>query len=122
MTGAPADADRAVVNGAASVSAVPASVPSASMNVLGSIGYFDAPSQVAPAYDPGAEAICPVCNERIGDEPRLCRSLMVGMNRSYFFSYHVRCKGDPRKLDEIESLVVSELFDCDEAGGFNVGK
>lgn len=84
------------------------------MNVLGSIGYFDAPGQQVPAHDPGASGICPVCQQSIGEKPRLCRSLMVSFERSYFFSYHTECK-DAAKLDEIEAKVVDELFDWDEA-------
>lgn len=83
-------------------------------NYLGSIGYFDSPDQDEPKFDPAEKGICPLCQEEIGDRERLCRSLMVSMKRSYFFSYHKECRDD-EKLKVVEEAVVGELFDWDEA-------
>lgn len=83
-------------------------------NYLGSIGYFDSPTQSEPAFDPAEKGICPLCQEEIGDKPRLCRNLMVSTKRSYFFSYHTACRDDD-KLKEVEDAVVTELFDWDDA-------
>jgi hypothetical protein len=65
-------------------------------NYLDSIGYFDKPEQVEPAFDPAGNGICPLCQEKIGDRPRLARSLMVSTKRSYFFSYHTECRDDDK--------------------------
>lgn len=83
-------------------------------NYLGSIGYFDSPKQTEPKFDPAENGICPLCQEHIGAEPRLCRSLMVSSKRSYFFSYHERCRDD-EELKKVEEAVVTELFDWDDA-------
>lgn len=83
-------------------------------NYLGSIGYFDSPTQEEPAMDPAGEGVCPLCQEKIGNRPRLCRNLMVSTKRSYFFSYHEACRDD-EKLKEVEEAVVTELFDWDDA-------
>ncbi len=79
--------------------------------VLASLGYFDAPGQTEPVHDP---KLCAICGEAIGDEARLCRSLMVSFKRSYFFTYHVRCKDDDL-LTKAEHIAVDEMFDCDDA-------
>jgi hypothetical protein len=61
------------------------------MNIF---GYFDAPEQTIPAFDPGLEVQCPFC--LIGlEEPMVCTSLMrvdrFG-GRSYFYRAHKPCK------------------------------
>lgn len=69
-------------------------------------GYFDAPGQEKPAFDP---AVCVICEQPTGDQPRLCRSLMlVNGERSYFFSYHTACRDDAA-LDRIEGELVDEI-------------
>lgn len=82
-------------------------------SALTSVGWFDKPDQEQPAFDPGENGTCPLCHNKIGSEPRLCRSLMVSSSRSYFFSYHARCRDDA-KLEQIENTVVSELLDMDQ--------
>ena len=83
-------------------------------NYLGSIGYFDSPEQTEPKFDPAEKGICPLCQNEIGSERRLCRDLMVSTKRSYFFSYHEKCRDD-EKLKEVTDAVVTELFDWDDA-------
>lgn len=68
-------------------------------------GYFDAPGQTEPVYDPGLEAPCPVCHKRIGeftpDNPNIKTiSIMLEFDpelghfrgdRSYFYRVHKAC-------------------------------
>lgn len=68
-------------------------------------GYFDSPHQEAPpAYDPGLDALCPVCNKPIGEftpnTPNIKTiSLMLVdpelgyflADRSYFYRVHKVC-------------------------------
>lgn len=75
-------------------------------DLLKSVGYFDAPGQKAPVKD--SETCC-LCHAPLLDEKRLCRSLMLlGGKKSYFFSYHERCRDMP-KLQEIEYQLIDEF-------------
>ena len=85
-------------------------------NLVGSIGWFDSPGQDEPAFDPAENGTCPLCQARMGDERRLCRSMMpIGGRRSYFFSYHERCK-DMAALELVEEAVVDAMFQMDGGG------
>lgn len=58
-------------------------------------GYFDAPGQERPAFDPGRGVPCPICLHALADKPVRCTSLMlVGDDRSYFFRAHKQCWDD----------------------------
>jgi hypothetical protein len=59
-------------------------------------GYFDDPSQIKPAYDPGFEIACPYCKvELIASftSPPVTISMMVAdqPQRSYFYRAHRTC-------------------------------
>lgn len=57
------------------------------------VGYFDQPGQVAPAFDPGLDAQCLACWKPLRGQPRVTISLMweEWRERSYFFRVHKAC-------------------------------
>ena len=57
------------------------------------VGYFTAPEQRTPAFDPGLDVPCPVCGEPLSNgEPLREISLMPrGHARSYFYRLHKAC-------------------------------
>lgn len=59
----------------------------------GIFGYFDRPDQATPTFDPGRDALCPICLGVCGSERKLVTiSLMKeGDSRSYFFRAHKSC-------------------------------
>ena len=75
-------------------------------------GYFDAPGQSTPAFDPGLNAPCPFCTAAVGDGRRVVTiSLRPDGNRSYFYRAHKDCyeQADPDEITNIESIAVDEL-------------
>ncbi len=75
-------------------------------------GYFDAPGQETPAFDPGTNAPCPFCTAAVGDGRRVVTiSLRPDGNRSYFYRAHKDCyeQADPDEITNIESIAVDEL-------------
>lgn len=80
--------------------------------MITSLGYFADASDI-PAFDPGADGDCPICDKKIGNEERSARSLMlVGGSKSWFFSYHKACY-DYGKLYEIEMQAIMEIDDAE---------
>lgn len=70
-------------------------------------GYFDAPHQTSPAYDPGREAICPECLRALGDDPVRTHSLVVpGDKRCFFWRVHKACETD-ELIDRVEGALVA---------------
>jgi hypothetical protein len=74
-------------------------------------GYFDAPYQEIPAYDPGLGVDCPVCNRPLS-RPVVTTSLMVpGDGRSYFYRMHKACRAGltPEAETNIDSVLVDAV-------------
>ena len=58
------------------------------------LGYFTAPGQVDPVYDPGPDAPCPVCGDCLASREDVTTiSLMWGDQRvlALFYRCHRRC-------------------------------
>jgi hypothetical protein len=77
-------------------------------------GYFTEPTQTIPEFDPGLDALCPICAKALDANDVRTISLMVpDDDRSYFYRVHRscheplsktdRCKVDGRLIDAIYS-------------------
>jgi len=71
-------------------------------------GYFTAPEQTEPVYDPGISAPCPICSSTLDAIDVRTISLMVpGDSRSYFYRVHRSCH---EPLSEAERIKVDGLL------------
>lgn len=72
-------------------------------------GYFDAPEQTVPTFDPGLDAPCPICGEgNITLNTVRTISLMIPSgDRSYFYRVHRSCH---EPLSEAERCKVDGLL------------
>jgi len=71
-------------------------------------GYYNAPGQSVPEYEPGLDIDCPVCNFKLR-LPVVTISLMRdGDNRSYFFRAHRYCwnNASVETRTNIESVII----------------
>lgn len=80
--------------------------------MLPMFGYFTAPEQTEPVYDPGLEVNCPACNQRLS-RPMVTPSLMVpGDSRSYFYRMHKACSDSitPEQESNIDGLLIDAIY------------
>jgi len=81
-------------------------------------GYYDAPEQTKPQFDPGDNALCPLCDKSLhdpvvtvslvlGDADLLGEAISVSIHdvRSYFYRMHKEC---------YENASQDELQRCDD--------
>lgn len=71
-------------------------------------GFFESSKQVVPAFDPGLEVLCPLCERKL-ERPVVTISFMrPGIGHSYFYRLHKQCSdaADPAKITAIESAVI----------------
>ena len=71
------------------------------------VGYFDAPEQTKPAFDPGVDVPCPGCVEKLSDPMRTDSIFPIG-NKSYFFRFHKKC-ANRKGTRRLEAFIVDEL-------------
>lgn len=75
-------------------------------------GYFDAPEQTTPAFDPGLDAKCPVCGKTVGRVNIKTISVMLrGDMRSYFYRVHKACY-DPLTAEQqadVDGLIIDAV-------------
>lgn len=80
-------------------------------NDISLFGYFDDKSDT-PAYDPGLDAICIYCREKL-ESPVVTPSLMIpGDNRSYFYRLHKECSQkmqDEGSEGHYDSLIIDSI-------------
>lgn len=70
------------------------------MSDLSKFGYFDAPGQIEPAYDPGLDIDCPFCHRILrGGDVRFQSLMCMEDSRSYFYAYHWPCRQTASEAD-----------------------
>src|SRR5207253_1542630 len=72
-------------------------------------GYYDAPGQTEPTFDPGLDVLCPfcLCSLRSGQVQTV--SLMLpGDVRCFFYRVHKECRAQAseKEIDEIEGALI----------------
>lgn len=85
----------------------------------GILGWFDAPHQRVPAYDPGPFTPCAYCGGALSDDDvrtiNLCPLEGAGVGKSFFWRVHRTCdEADKAKggvgLDGVMLDKISEMF------------
>lgn len=82
-------------------------------------GYFDAPEQEAPAFDPGLDVPCAYCLKPLSRPMRAISLMKPGDGRSYFYRAHKDCY-DHASADEVcdlESSLIDTLPPNDKVSG-----
>lgn len=71
-------------------------------------GYFDHAEQTAPTFDPGLDALCPHCIQKLERPVRTISLLVPGDTRSFFYRVHRDCaqRATEQQVMEIESSLV----------------
>lgn len=71
-------------------------------------GYFDQPEQTAPTFDPGLDALCPHCLQKLERPVRTISLLVPSDSRSFFYRVHRACaeRATEQQVTEIESSLV----------------
>jgi hypothetical protein len=58
-------------------------------------GFYESADQIAPTYDPGPEALCPLCLRELGYPENKVRTVSLmkveNPNRSFFYRMHLKC-------------------------------
>lgn len=80
-------------------------------------GYFDDYYQTEPAYDPGLEVDCPVCNKQLSRPVWTVSFFVPGDNRSYFYRMHRACRAtlSDAEASNYEQIVVDAVVRSKEA-------
>lgn len=80
-------------------------------------GYFDGADQKVPAYDPGPDAACPICNRVLAGEDVRTTSIMYpdARNLSCFYRKHTHCANQltVAAADTLEHRLLSLLGTSD---------
>ena len=54
-------------------------------------GFFTSPHDNAPAYDPGIDVSCPICEGMLSPPIKTISVMAVGGDKSYFYRCHKWC-------------------------------
>lgn len=75
-------------------------------------GFYERPDQTEPSYDPGPDALCPICLTELGYPARQVRtvSLMKADNpaKSFFYRMHLDCakNATEEEIMQVESSAI----------------
>lgn len=74
-------------------------------------GYFTDAGQTEPAYDPGLDVNCPVCQQRLA-APVKTISVRADDARSYFYRVHKACHEGLTEAQEsdLDGLIVDAIW------------
>ncbi len=87
-------------------------------------GYFDAPEQVTPVFDPGLDVACPVCHKILGPHTPDNRLKAISViaytsetnqfadDRCYFYRAHADCYNNlsVEEQADIDGLIVDARY------------
>lgn len=83
------------------------------MPINGQYGYYDSPLQTAPAYDPGLDALCPICAGPLDlDDVRTISLMVPGDDRSYFYRVHRSCHEplSEERRSAVDGLLIDAIY------------
>jgi hypothetical protein len=79
-------------------------------------GYFESAEHENPSYDPGPNALCPICMKKLGYPENRVRTVNLMRakfpQRSFFYRMHLSCAKDASdaEIAEIEGSVIDSNF------------
>ncbi len=91
-------------------------MPKKGVRLVNIYGYFEAPGQTEPAFDPGLDIECPVCEKPVGKNCRAVCFMVPGDKRSYFYRMHKNCLEtcSPELETNITSVIVDAICQARE--------